>query len=761
MAAVFLAPLLLLGSAELILRLTGYGYPTNFFLPLKIEGKDYYVPNDDFGYRFFPKALARTPAQQRMLATKPPGTYRIFVFGESAALGDPDPSFGAWRYLQTLLRGRFPGAHLEVICTAMTAINSHAILPIARECARHDGDLWIIMMGNNEMVGPFGGATVFGSRAPPAALVRANLALKSTRLGQWLDAMLQRRGAETPKSWTGLEMFRKQEVRHDDPRRLRAYENFKENLDDILRAGHGVGVPIILCTVGSNLKDCAPFGSLHPQNFGATQLAGWDAAWREGVSRQSKSDYSGALAAFTRAAAIDDHFAELQFRMAACDLAMTNTSRALQEFEAARDDDTLAFRADTRINQVIRDEANAHANDGVKLLDAARILADASPGHVPGDELFYEHVHLTFRGNYLLGRALADQTLPLLRQTVTARGKSAWATEDECERRLAVSWWDRYRNWQDILSRVSEAPFTGQATHDDLVRRCEAQLSELKIQGTSEDTAQIRQLYKQALALAPEDGFVHFNFAQYLGAEGDLPGATAEAQRVCDLLPQNLGQYYDIGNLLVLQDKIDEAVDYYSRALAMRADFANALNAMGLILQNRQKPDVAARYFKRALRSNPNSIDACINLGFLAQMQGDLKTARNNYDRAARLQPGGPADYLSQGSAASALGQHAQAIAGFGAAVQLKPDSWQAHYLWGQELAALGRTDDARFQFSESARYRPDFALAHLNLGLMLEQQGQREEALREFKKTLAIDPNEPSARTHLDALQAKSLRAP
>ena len=716
LGALLLAPALLVGATELTLRLAGYGYPTSFFLPLKIAGKDYYVPNDDFGYRFFPKALARTPAQQRMTATKPPGTYRIFVFGESAALGDPDPGFGAWRYLQTLLRERFPASDFEVICTAMTAINSHAILPIARECAGHDGDLWIIYMGNNEMVGPFGGATVFGSRAPPAALVRANLAVKSTRLGQWLDAMLQRRSAEAPKSWAGLEMFRKQEVRFDDPRRLRAYENFKKNLDDILRAGRTAGVPVILCTVGSNLKDCAPFGSLHPETFGTTQLSNWDAAWHDGLSRQSKRDYAGALASFARAAAIDDHHAELQFRMAACDLALTNTIRALQEFDAARDDDTLAFRADSRINQIIRDEAGAHSTDRIKLLDAARVLAEASPGGIPGNELFYEHVHLTFHGNYLLGRAFADQVLPLLPQTITARGKNAWASEDECERRLAVSWYDRYRDWQDILGRISEPPFTAQATHDDLVRRCEATLDALKTQGTSEDAAQTRQLYKQALALTPEDGFVHWNFAQYLGAHGDLAGATAEAQRVCELLPQNLGQYYDIGNLLVLQNKIDEAADYYSRALAIRGDFANALNGMGLILQNRQKPDAAASYFRSALRSDPNSVEACINFGFLAELLNDSKGAADHYDRAARLQPGGPADYFSQGAAASAIGQHAQAAAGFGMAVQLKPDFWQAHYLLGRELSALGRTDDARFHFSEAARYRPDFAAAALGM---------------------------------------------
>jgi hypothetical protein len=175
------------GCLELGLRLVGYGYATSFFLQTTINGQAYFVPNDKFGCRFFPSALARTAAPQRMAVKKASNTFRIFVFGESAAMGDPEPSYGAWRYLQTLLRERFPGTDFEVICVAMTAINSHAILPIARECARLDGDLWIVYMGNNELVGPLGAGSSQDAPTPGTGLVRAELAIKNARLGQLLE----------------------------------------------------------------------------------------------------------------------------------------------------------------------------------------------------------------------------------------------------------------------------------------------------------------------------------------------------------------------------------------------------------------------------------------------------------------------------------------------------------------------------------------------------------------------------------------------
>ena len=177
-----LLPVLVLALLEVGLRIFDYGYSTSFFKRVEDRGREYFINNDTFSLRFFPPELARWPETLKIPANKPADTTRIFVFGESAAMGDPQPAYGASRYLEVLLRERFPERKFEVINVSITAINSHVILPIARECAKHDGDLWIVYMGNNEMVGPFGAATVFGSRAPPLAMVRLNLAIQQARV---------------------------------------------------------------------------------------------------------------------------------------------------------------------------------------------------------------------------------------------------------------------------------------------------------------------------------------------------------------------------------------------------------------------------------------------------------------------------------------------------------------------------------------------------------------------------------------------------
>src|ERR1039457_6263713 len=537
--AMIFVPLLVLGGIELGLRLGGYGYDTGFFRRIQINGHKFYVPNEKFGYRFFPPAIARSTDPFRFAAEKATHSHRIFWFGESAANGEPDSTYGVGRYLEILPRERYPGTDFQVVCVAMTAVDSSTILPIARECARHQGDLWLIYMGNNEMVGPFGAETSYGLRAPSLGVIRTILAVKTTRIGQLFDALIRRlkSNSSTPQKWGGMEMFMNCRIGYDDPARLRAYANFKGNLEDILRTAHKAGVPVILSTVAVNLKDCAPFASVHAVGLDKNQESAWNKIYEEGIDLETAGSYQEAVAAYQKAARIDPQFADLQFRMGRCDLAWTNYDQARRDFELARDYDALDFRSDTRINSAIKEAASRHAGQGVYLLDATKILAQNSPEGIPGLNFFYEHVHLNFAGNYLLALNFAEQVKKLFPDSITARDKGNWASAELCDRRLAVTVWDRQRVWQPIFNRITFPPFTGQLNHAAFFKLCEAKLNEAKAQMSGQTPEQARQIYEQALALAPEDNFLHGSFEKFLEAGGSLTQAITESQRVCALAP--------------------------------------------------------------------------------------------------------------------------------------------------------------------------------------------------------------------------------
>src|SRR6186713_843788 len=105
---VLILPVFILLGVEVALRLVGFGNPTNFFIRSETGPPSLFTENPKFGWRFFPRGLARAPDPIRLSKTKPSETCRIFVFGESAALGDPEPAYGFSRILRELLEERCP-----------------------------------------------------------------------------------------------------------------------------------------------------------------------------------------------------------------------------------------------------------------------------------------------------------------------------------------------------------------------------------------------------------------------------------------------------------------------------------------------------------------------------------------------------------------------------------------------------------------------------------------------------------------------------
>src|SRR5437016_5802375 len=88
LALLILAPAFTLGLVEGILRLAGAGYPTRFFV--ETQGSGFYTGNERFIWQFYSTRNVARPDLFLMSAKKNPGTIRIFILGESAAMGTPE-----------------------------------------------------------------------------------------------------------------------------------------------------------------------------------------------------------------------------------------------------------------------------------------------------------------------------------------------------------------------------------------------------------------------------------------------------------------------------------------------------------------------------------------------------------------------------------------------------------------------------------------------------------------------------------------------
>ena len=202
----------------------------------------------------------------------------------------------------------------------MTAINSHVTLEIAEDCAAHQPDLFVVYMGNNEVVGPYGPGTVFEKWNPSLILIRINLRLKSARTGQlFVDAMSRLRPGKRRLGLARHGNVPGNAITADDPRLAGVYDNFRRNLSDICRVGRRAGARGDSLHPGREPEGlpavCVPPS---PGYYRTRSLEKWKSEYKAGIELESNRQWQAALIKYQSAARMDDRFAELRFRIGRC-----------------------------------------------------------------------------------------------------------------------------------------------------------------------------------------------------------------------------------------------------------------------------------------------------------------------------------------------------------------------------------------------------------------------------------------------------------
>jgi tetratricopeptide (TPR) repeat protein len=94
-----------------------------------------------------------------------------------------------------------------------------------------------------------------------------------------------------------------------------------------------------------------------------------------------------------------------------------------------------------------------------------------------------------------------------------------------------------------------------------------------------------------------------------------------------------------MGHALQKQGKLEEAIEAYNKALAIKPDFAEAYNNMGNALQDQDNLDDAIEAYNKALAIKPDYAEAYNNMGNALQDQGKLEDAIEAFKKALDIKP--------------------------------------------------------------------------------------------------------------------------
>ncbi len=456
-----------------------------------------------------------------------------------------------------------------------------------------------------------------------------------------------------------------------------------------------------------------------------------------------------ASARFLEADEIDGTHAALQFLLGRSLGQMGDHQEARRRYRLARDLDTLRFRADSRINAIIRELAADRIAEGVLLVDAAREFEANSPHGIPGDDLFHEHVHMNFKGNYLLAKSFVREIerIVAFETGLSHEGGSQELTLEECAHSLALTGFDRHRISREVLQRLSKPPFTNQIDHDERFQRAQRLEEELRAFTTQRALLEAAQQYMQALKEKPDDVWLHYNFGMLQYAAGDFRAAAEQFQIFLTRLPHHAVARERLLASLVHLGRFEEAVDQCREALRIRPDFHAARYTLAVVFSKTGRVGDAIAIYRELLKVDRDRASDIYNeLGQLHVQQAQYAAAIEAFEEGIRIRVDAgrresPDMNFNLGVALKRDGRireakqvFSRAVTGYLEAIRRNPGSARLHFALGNVYAEMREHRKAGESLRTAVAYNPADLQARIHLARSLEAQGRLHEAVEVLK---------------------------
>jgi lysophospholipase L1-like esterase len=599
---------------EVALRLFHYGGQYSLFVEERLtEGpaRGYYAMNPEMGKLYF-RSNTMDCLYDLFLKNKTDSTFRIFVQGESSALGFPYKHSGSFsRLLQARLAETFPNKHIEVINTAMTAVSSYTLLDISDDIIKMKPDAVLIYAGHNEFYGALGVGSTIGLGSNPA-VIRLVLKLRRFRTYQLLENLL--RGKPDKKTAGDAPLMRIMAKDHGilagSKKYNRCVRQFGYNLHKLLYRYNNHGIPVFVGTLVCNVKGQKPFVSNPVSAIAGSILHSANSVLEAG-------DTASAFRILQNAYLSDTANAVLCYRIATLLYRWQNFSKASYFFDRASDLDLLKFRAPKEFNRIL--QRCGHDNHAY-VVDLDSVFSRHSEHGIVGDELMVDHLHPNIKGYHLMADAFYDalKTFGLIGEWKRYIGS------DEASKRFFIPESDSIYGEYIIAKLKARWPFReSEPSHDPVAQNYKQETEPEKI---------ALDLYARNIDWYESMRRLYDFYIKN--------GLNEKALRICGVLGLEYGYSavpFDMaGSVYVKEKKFDSSLSCYAKAFEYNPSAGFALKA-SLSYVRLHDLGSARRIAAAAMEKNAECEELLVAINDIQTLSDALRLEPKNVEMLLRL----------------------------------------------------------------------------------------------------------------------------
>ncbi len=614
--------LVLLVLAELALRRFAPSLDVPFVTEVQYAGTSWYQINRRYLEKYFPAGTILLPELKPniMRKEKTPSVFRVVCLGESSMFGVPyQMTANIPGLLRKQLRHLFPGREIEVINMGASAVNSNVLADLVPEVATLKPDVVLLYCGHNEFYGPDAFGASFLEKHFPA-LTRLKYHLRDLRLVRLFQRFLHRKLAEKSASTEQNLMQEVSAGAHVYPGsadEARVFAMTERNLESIISQCREDHIPLIVSDVSSNL--------MFPP-FAFDTLSGYS-----GVSSAFHNrDYRACFDLARTLLLSDSTNAFLHYWCGRASLELGMKSLAEWHLQRADDYDLLRFRAPGRTNQTI---TRVCRRENVPFVSTDSLFRANSPDGIPGPGLFWEHVHPTLRGYYMIANLYLEKMASLHLLPGTPEQARLLPLDPDS---LSVCWLDQAYGDVTMYALTTRWPFNNYHYTPAVISSADNELRLIVLDvynkriGWEEGCVRSagyfekRSMWRQALTTYaamieefPLDSYPHYLAAVVLKQSGQIPQAIAEYETSIRSDPQYPNAHVDLGLLEINRGNFDAAIQQFTTALDIISDrtgntLMRATIDYGLSAAYANKGDFgkAVEYINESVRLVPSYVAA-------------------------------------------------------------------------------------------------------------------------------------------------------
>ena len=255
---------------------------------------------------------------------------------------------------------------------------------------------------------------------------------------------------------------------------------------------------------------------------------------------------------------------------------------------------------------------------------------------------------------------------------------------------------------------------------------------------------------RHGLEIADDPAELHHVLGLAYHGQGKLDLARLSIEQAIAHGGGTAGQFNNLGNLLQLTDRFDDAVISYRRALELDPRFTDAHYNLGKVAEELDRLEDAAAHYRDAVDCCPEYFDAHYNLGRCLKSLSRLEEAVDAYQRAVALQPASAKALNNLGNVLQDLERVDEAVDCYRRSLAVDPVYADALSNLGGALRMQYALDEAADCFRQAIAADPNHWQAHSNLAGVWKEQGDLDRAIEGYRRAMAIDPGFSKGHTNL-----------